>query len=306
MIKIGDRVKFVSDVGVGKVVKIAGSTIDVDVEGGFIIPCNIAELVVVQEEDEIAAIKSIGVGDERPGVKKVKKGSKDEKKDKVKKEPAYAKYGKISLINDYRDEDEESDAEEDDFDDSYLDLNRINDIYIRNKAAAERREHEFEEARKRQETAKLNVVESSVISVEHTTPSSSVEIEIPKDSMKKITLEELAAKVEQDKPKPIIASKKEDKKSDIEVIDLHAGELLDTTSGLSSGEILTSQLARFTIAMDLALGSGKHGKIVFIHGVGSGKLKFELQKLLRSKYPKISSQDASFREYGYGAIMIFY
>ena len=297
MIKIGDRVKFVSDVGVGKVVKITGSTIDVDIEDGFVMPCNISELVVVQEEDEIAAIKSIGVGDERPG----KKGkSAPQKKAKVeikgKKEPAYAKYGKISLIDNYKDS--EDDDDDDDFDDSYLDLNRINDIYVRNKAAADQREREFEEARIRQEKAKLLVTESSKEEL-------SEELET-QQKMEKTSLEELASKIKADTTPRITIPKREKKADDLEIVDLHAEQIIENCKDLTSAEIITAQLARFTISIDLAIKSGIHSKIVFIHGVGSGRLKFEMQKILKSKYPKLTSQDASFKEYGYGAMMIFY
>lgn len=287
--KVGDRVKFVSDTGVGRVVKINGSVVDVDIQDGFIMPCNIADLVVVQEEDEIAAIKSIGVGDERPGVKKKAIAAAAKKKESTgKKEAAYAKYGKISLIND---------ADGDD-DDDFLDLDRIKDIYLRNKAAEEQREREFEEARLRQERAKEMVTEQS-------NNTSSEEKEKEEEKLKATTLEELAQKMKIDnqKPAPIV---KEKKASDIEVIDLHAPQILESTQGLSNGEIITAQLSRFQIALDLAIKSGKHGKIVFIHGVGSGKLKMELHKILKAKYSKLASQDASFREYGYGAIMIFY
>lgn len=282
--KVGDRVKFVSDTGVGRVVKISGSVVEVDIQDGFIMPCNLSDLVVVQEEDEIAAIKSIGVGDERPGVKK-KVAAAKKKETPAKKEPAYAKYGKISLINDAEGED----------DDEYLDMDRIKDIYLRNKAAEEQREREFEEARLRQERAKEMVTESSVniLPVEK------------EEKPQSTTLEELAQKMKLDNPKPT-PIEKEKKTSDIEVVDLHAQQILEDTVGLSNGEIITAQLSRFRIALDLAIKSGKHGKIVFIHGVGSGKLKMEIQKILKSNYPKLASQDASFREYGYGAIMLFY
>jgi dsDNA-specific endonuclease/ATPase MutS2 len=49
---------------------------------------------------------------------------------------------------------------------------------------------------------------------------------------------------------------------------------------------------------------GRVGKIIFIHGVGQGRLKFEITKILNNKYPDMKYQDASFREYGYGAIMV--
>jgi len=90
-----------------------------------------------------------------------------------------------------------------------------------------------------------------------------------------------------------------------EIIDLHIQEILDDTSGMTPGEIIQAQLSRFEIALDLALRSNHRKKMVFIHGVGSGKLKYEMQKLMKIKYPRIRYQDASFKEYGYGAMMVF-
>ena len=45
-------------------------------------------------------------------------------------------------------------------------------------------------------------------------------------------------------------------------------------------------------------------RIVFIHGVGQGVLKQEVAKLLQAKFKKYYFQDASFKEYGYGATMV--
>jgi hypothetical protein len=47
-----------------------------------------------------------------------------------------------------------------------------------------------------------------------------------------------------------------------------------------------------------------HRKIVFIHGVGNGKLKLEIRRSLDRDYPQLKYQDASFQEYGYGATMV--
>jgi len=86
-------------------------------------------------------------------------------------------------------------------------------------------------------------------------------------------------------------------------IDLHIDELIDTTSGLSKSEILTIQLDKFKQVMnDNAKNKGR--KLVFIHGVGTGTLKTEVRKLLDRHYRKHNYQDASFKEYGYGATMV--
>ena len=85
-------------------------------------------------------------------------------------------------------------------------------------------------------------------------------------------------------------------------VDLHINQLLDNTSGLSNADMLKLQLDTFRKEMDKAIASGTK-KIVFIHGVGDGVLKNELRRELGRKYSRYPFQDASFREYGFGATM---
>ena len=89
----------------------------------------------------------------------------------------------------------------------------------------------------------------------------------------------------------------------IEEIDLHIRSILQDYQELSSGEILGVQMARFTTALEGAI-KHKQKKIVFIHGKGAGKLKYEMQKKLKEDYPGLKYQDASFKEYGYGATLV--
>jgi hypothetical protein len=104
--------------------------------------------------------------------------------------------------------------------------------------------------------------------------------------------------------KKFIAEKTSDKEtSDSMEVDLHIHEIVEDTTGLSDGEILDIQLKRFQIALETAI-NGKLKKVVFIHGVGQGKLKYEIIRILRDKYPDLNYQDASFKEYGYGATMV--
>ena len=91
--------------------------------------------------------------------------------------------------------------------------------------------------------------------------------------------------------------------TDLVEIDLHIQELLDDYSTLTNTEMLTVQLDKFREEMAEAISQGVK-KIVFIHGVGNGTLKNELRRELDRKYSKYPSQDASFREYGYGATMV--
>jgi hypothetical protein len=107
------------------------------------------------------------------------------------------------------------------------------------------------------------------------------------------------------KEKPELQKKKvsSEKDKEIEEVDLHIEQITDNFQGLSNGEILDIQMSRFTIALDSAI-KGKTKRIVFIHGVGNGKLKYELRKTLDKKYTNIKYHDASFAEYGFGATMV--
>lgn len=87
------------------------------------------------------------------------------------------------------------------------------------------------------------------------------------------------------------------------VVDLHITELLDNPEGLSNREMLEIQMAKVEGEMSAAI-KGHVKKIVFIHGVGQGVLKQEVANLLKRKFKKYYFQDASFKEYGYGATMV--
>jgi hypothetical protein len=90
---------------------------------------------------------------------------------------------------------------------------------------------------------------------------------------------------------------------EIREVDLHIQELVESASGLSNKEILDIQMERFGREMEVAVRNGTR-RVVFIHGVGQGTLKNELRRELEKKYKKYDVQDASFREYGYGATMV--
>ncbi len=86
-------------------------------------------------------------------------------------------------------------------------------------------------------------------------------------------------------------------------VDLHINELIDNTKGMNNAEILEYQLAKFNEVMQENL-KRKGQKIVFIHGKGDGVLKNTLLKEIKNKYKSCYYQDASFREYGFGATMV--
>jgi len=84
-------------------------------------------------------------------------------------------------------------------------------------------------------------------------------------------------------------------------VDLHIHELLESTSGMDNFQIINFQVRHFEKCVDEArLRSLK--RFVVIHGVGKGRLKDELSKWLKAE--GFDFYDASFKNYGYGAMEI--
>ncbi len=115
----------------------------------------------------------------------------------------------------------------------------------------------------------------------------------------KNAIEQNAKSAELNKPKQAV---KVDKNKTKEV-DLHITELLESDAGMTDKEKLDYQMDAFRAEMKSAI-KDKLNRIVFIHGVGNGTLKLEIRRELQRQYAHYPFQDASFREYGYGATMV--
>mgnify|MGYP001305502099 CR=1 FL=1 len=79
----------------------------------------------------------------------------------------------------------------------------------------------------------------------------------------------------------------------IKEVDLHL------KAGYNTADAIERQIERFRSELENAIRSGRK-EIVFIHGIGSGKLKQELRRIISTYYQTCSYQDASFGKYGYG------
>lgn len=124
--------------------------------------------------------------------------------------------------------------------------------------------------------------------------------------MPEIKAEEIKkAMFEKEKPEvsPVAHRKKIILNTAVIEIDLHINELVDNTTGLSNADMLQLQMDKFHAVIDE--NKNKKGqKIVFIHGKGEGVLRNEILKQLKTRYKSFYYQDASFREYGFGATMV--
>lgn len=86
-------------------------------------------------------------------------------------------------------------------------------------------------------------------------------------------------------------------------VDLHIGELTDSLTGMEPKDMLEMQLD--AVRKTMQENKQRIGqKIVFIHGKGEGVLRKAVLELLKKEYPKAELQDASFREYGFGATLV--
>ena len=88
-------------------------------------------------------------------------------------------------------------------------------------------------------------------------------------------------------------------------MDLHIEKLVKDFRHLSPSLILEIQLKECRNAVDLAIATHQHA-LVLIHGVGNGKLKNEIHRMLKqTKNVKRYVYDFDSR-YGYGATEVFF
>jgi len=88
------------------------------------------------------------------------------------------------------------------------------------------------------------------------------------------------------------------KKIPVMEVDLHIEKLVDNYSGLQNHQILELQLQHAKGKLSFAQ-KKKIRKIVFIHGLGEGVLRYELLRLFQDY--KVEFCEASYQKYGLGA-----
>jgi dsDNA-specific endonuclease/ATPase MutS2 len=103
------------------------------------------------------------------------------------------------------------------------------------------------------------------------------------------------------KTTPKFKSDKKEKQPPMEV-DLHIHHLVPSTAGMDNFDILTVQLNTAKAKLDFAV-KNRIQKVVFIHGVGEGVLKSELEFLFKKYH--VDYYAASFQKYGLGATEVY-
>lgn len=85
------------------------------------------------------------------------------------------------------------------------------------------------------------------------------------------------------------------------VVDMHIWKLTDDELSMTAHEKFMTQMDYFKVCLDSAL-ENNFDKVVFIHGVGTGRLKEEIQIYLDDR--EIEHKAAKMAEYGIGAIEV--
>jgi hypothetical protein len=88
-----------------------------------------------------------------------------------------------------------------------------------------------------------------------------------------------------------------------DVLDLHMEALMGAKVLVPEHECLKIQLNAFDKALNQALAAGQD-EITFIHGVGNGKLRHEIHKVLSGMSNLLTFRDAQKEKFGYGATKV--
>lgn len=86
-------------------------------------------------------------------------------------------------------------------------------------------------------------------------------------------------------------------------VDLHIHQLVPKTKGMDNYDMLTLQIDTAKRQLEFAI-KKRIQRIVFIHGIGEGVLRAELEYLFR-QYGNLQFNDADYKKYGRGATEVY-
>lgn len=118
-----------------------------------------------------------------------------------------------------------------------------------------------------------------------------------------VSISKVLSEKETPKKRSFVKDKKSNKDDFAVEFDLHIDKLVNSTKNLSNYDMLTIQLDSAKGKLEFAI-RNRIPKIVFIHGVGEGVLRTELETLL-GRYDKIDFKEANYQKYGVGATEVF-
>ena len=124
------------------------------------------------------------------------------------------------------------------------------------------------------------------------------------DSMKSFDLDSVSKQKELPKKRSFVKERKVKGEIPPPEFDLHIEKLVPNKRGMSNYDILTLQMDTAKRHIEFAI-KNRIPKIVFIHGVGEGVLKAELDFLL-GRYDGVDFRDANYQKYGLGATEVIF
>lgn len=126
---------------------------------------------------------------------------------------------------------------------------------------------------------------------------------LKKDLFSHKNINTVISEKEQPTRKPQTKKRAKDRYEPTLEIDLHINQLVKSSKGMSNHDMLTLQLDTAKRQLEFAI-KKRIQKVVFIHGVGEGILKMELDYLF-GRYNNIKFYDANYQKYGLGATEVY-
>lgn len=126
---------------------------------------------------------------------------------------------------------------------------------------------------------------------------------ISKRDLARMDVASIISEKEQRKPGKTKRVKPKERSLPAMEVDLHIHQLVPKSRGMDNYEMLTIQLDTAKRQLDFAI-SKRIQKVVFIHGVGAGVLKAELEYLF-NRYENLKFYDADYQKYGRGATEVY-
>ncbi|MGS2726397.1 Smr/MutS family protein [Psychroserpens sp. BH13MA-6] len=123
------------------------------------------------------------------------------------------------------------------------------------------------------------------------------------DLFSDVNIREVISEKEQTDKKTSIKTKPKERNLPAMEVDLHIHQITTSNKHLSNFDMLNLQLDTARHKLEFAI-KKRIQKVVFIHGVGEGVLKTELEYLF-SRYDNVKYYAADFQKYGLGATEVY-
>lgn len=126
---------------------------------------------------------------------------------------------------------------------------------------------------------------------------------LSKRELAQMDLGNILSEKEQKKPGKSKRTKPKERNQPAMEVDLHIHQLVPKTKGMDNYQMLTIQLDTAKRQLEFAIAK-RIQKVVFIHGVGEGVLRAELEYLF-GRYDNLTFYDADYQKYGRGATEVY-